>query len=147
MGNKCDILEIENSVINAIRDATYDPEAEINLSDSLINDLGVDSLEMQVVFSQLSCEYKGMAPLKNVLENIKDAIDSVDSYDGNYCRKVLENITNTAGLTFSKEDADDLQRRDLINVNKNLLVRYITEYITVKSLTDCISFLRGGRDG
>ena len=139
--------EIENSVVNAIREAIYDPEAEIKLSDSLINDLGIDSLEMQVIFSQLGSEYGVVASLKNILSSINDAIDSADSSTEDYSRAILESITKNVGLSFREEDADDLRKRDLLNESRNLSIRYITEYITVKSLVDCITFLRGRRDG
>jgi acyl carrier protein len=151
---------IESSVINAIKAATYDPDMEISSSDSLINDLGIDSLELQVIFQKLSADHGVAAQIKNIMSGINDILDkelngyaarSADAASGKpsdegYFHTVLQKITSTVGLSFSAGDEAELLRRNLSNESRNLTLRYIMECITVRGIADCITFLKGKKD-
>lgn len=144
--NNClEISSVEDSIANAIKSATYDPDAEVNSSDSLINDLSIDSLEMQVIFQQLSAEYGVAIKIKDILVSINDIIESLLAIDDNNYNMILGEITNKVGLSFTEEDNSDFLDRKVNNQNRNLMVRCILEYITVNSVANCIIFLRGAK--
>ena len=148
MGDVPVVKIIEDSVICAIKAATYDPDMEISPSDSLINDLGIDSLELQVIFQRLSADHGVAAQIKNIMSVINDILDKTSdkpSDEGDF-HAVLQKITSTVGLSFNANDEAELIRRNVSNGSRNLTLRYIMECITVRGIADCITFLKGKKD-
>ena len=139
------VKTVEESVKNAIRGAIYDFDTEMSSSDSLMYDLGIDSLEMQAILLQLSKLYDIDINSKNIISTISDIIDSENCDGEEYHSMILAEITKRTGISLSAMDREDFinKRSD----DKRLMIRSVLEYITVRSITDSILFLKGKRNG
>ena len=136
---------VEESVKNAIRAAMYDFDIEIASSDSLMYDLGIDSLEMQVILLQLSKLYDIDINSKSLISTIRNIIDSQNSEQEEYQAMILAEVTKKTGISFSDLDKEDFIRKS--SDDKRLMIRSVLEYITVSGITDSILFLKGEKNG
>ena len=136
---------VEDSVLDAIRSAMYDFDTEISSSDSLMYDLGIDSLEMQAILLQLSKLYDIDINSKNIISTISDIIDSQNSDEEEYHSMILAEVTKKTGISLSAMDREDFisKRSD----DKRLMIHSVLEYITTRSISDSILFLKGERNG
>ena len=138
-----EIANIEEKIAEAIRAATYNPDADIKSSDSLINDLGIDSLEMQVLFQTLSEEFSISMKMRGIMEIINKAVDS-NADNGN---EMLAEISSQSGLSFEENSVAGFVERNSSEKHRNLIAQDILSYVTVRSVADCIVFTRGKLDG